>query len=564
MSNPIVVQAIPLAQIRPMPNQPRRVITQEAIDLMASSLTAIGQEDPVKVRPLTPEEKATSAGVEYELIGGHIRFAGAQKAGLATLNCQIWDVTPQVARRKARIDNQKTDMYWLDWVLEIEDRSKEADDPTQEAIAAEFGVSQDQVSRALRVAAGLTQASRDLLYASCVKLGPQKAITQNPIQALVTLGDPLEVEKALPTVLDRKLTQPQVQALVASLKAGNPAHTHVTAPKASASRPQAEKQALRVPISPKPEMGTTPALHADSPIAGAKAPQESAQPSHAAHLVGEQQAMGSAETALYEAVAGVSVIAKIRSKIKKGERPNLFEVCLLAGYNLWHGLVWLVKNGFRLTKLTVKWTFKAIKFVWHLVMGLLKFFRVYQFAQAVAIIGLLIGLFIGGSYVHEHGTRGLVHLVYTKIVPASTPAPTPVIPTPQPTPQQPVSVVDVNPTVVNTPVPTPEASQPVKKAVLTKTEPTLEPTAVPTTVAQAPTPNAKGNMNGPLHADSHLESAHSNNGPQPEVSAQTQSNPAARPVNSQQTPTPKPQGDLLTLGADMATKGARLIKTFGF
>jgi len=45
------IQVIPLARIRPMPHQPRRVITQEAIDLMAASLTLIGQEDPVKVRP---------------------------------------------------------------------------------------------------------------------------------------------------------------------------------------------------------------------------------------------------------------------------------------------------------------------------------------------------------------------------------------------------------------------------------------------------------------------------------------------------------------------------------
>ncbi len=406
------------------------------------------------------------------LIGGHGRREAALLNQFKTLKCTIEDITPEETISAAARDNNIRDMHWWEWYLVIEGVDKTSQ-KSQRDIANELGQTQTRVNWALKITKTLNPAARIMVKENIqksLKNGDYDVITKNKgfsitEQTLLTLAgleDPDKVQQALQLVLDDYLTADQAKRLVTWVQAGNPVDSFKEStqpkraprlaasaqvaesfdPKAanpSASRPQAEKQALSIPISPKPKMGTNPATHTpksvqathvNSPITGAKAPQESAQPNLAAHPDGSQQAMGSAETALFEAVAGMSVIAKIRSKIKKGERPNLFEVCLLAGYNLWHGLVWLVKNGFRLTKLAVKWTLKAVKMTWKLLRKCLEIFDLYKYVQAVFILGIAATLLFGAWYVHEHGTRGLVHLVYAKLFHSSesSAVPTPIAP----------------------------------------------------------------------------------------------------------------------------------------
>ncbi len=541
MSNPNVVQAIPLAQIRPNPNNPP--LNQGEIDLMMASLKELGQETDAKVRPLTEEEKAADPDHLYELIGGHLRFAAAQRLGWPTLSCKVMDKDPAQAATSAFVDNRTRKRSWLEDDLDIGRIAKL--NGSQRKTADELEISKSRVNDASQVFNALTPTSIALIRQNLAQVTPsdeagaRNSGTQNKpflinewmIRTLADLGDPQAVEKALLVVLDHHLTQPQIQQLVAWVQAGNPAEAFDPKAAKAGYKASVPKEATHTALAAKADPVVTSAVHttkaahapksvqathADSPITGAKAHQESAQPNLAAHPDGSQQAMGSAETALFEAVAGMSVIAKIRSKIKKGQRPNLFEVCLLAVYNLWHGLVLLVKNSFRLTKQAVKWTFKAVKMTWKLLKESLEIVGLYKYIRAVFVLGMIATLLFGAWYVHKYGTRGLVHLVYSKIVPA--PAATPV-----PTPHPIVQTVEAVPTVVT------EMPTPVPDKVVTQTK-------------MNPTPDAKGNMNGPL----------------------AQSNPAARPVNSQQTPTAKPQGDLLTQGTDAITKGAGLMKAFGF
>ncbi len=235
---------IPTRRIRPNPNQPRRFITQGAIDAMEASLREIGQQTPAKVRALTETEKALGREIrpaqqmgngklsnsdhlldpdhDYELIGGHIRHAGALKAGLATLDCLVLDLTPEQAELAGLVDNQTTDMHWLDWVIAIEKLDKHPSDLSRRAIGVKLGFTHTRINNALKVAKALTPVSRELIGNTVSTLGPENTVSEIAVRTLAELGDPKEVEKALPVFLDRKMTAPQAKTLVKHLKEGKP------------------------------------------------------------------------------------------------------------------------------------------------------------------------------------------------------------------------------------------------------------------------------------------------------------------------------------------------------
>ena len=213
---------IPTNRIRPNPNQPRRFITPSAIEQMEASLREIGQQTPAKVRALTEAERLADPDHDYELIGGHIRHAGALKAGLATLDCLVLDLTPEQAELAGLVDNQTTDMHWLDWVIAIEKLNQGPAKLKQQQIADRLGVTQARVNYGLKVAKALTPASRDQIYKQLIKLGPEKVPAERAVLALAGLDNPQAVERALPVFLDRRMTAPQAHRLVKHLKEGKP------------------------------------------------------------------------------------------------------------------------------------------------------------------------------------------------------------------------------------------------------------------------------------------------------------------------------------------------------
>lgn len=209
---------IPLSKIHANPKNPRRIITLEMIENMAASLDAEGLKNDIKLNVL-PDGS-------YELISGHIRFAGAQRLGWKTISAQLLTLTPNQAEMIGLIDNQSTQMHWLDWVIAIENLSKGPAKLKQQQIADKLGFSVGRVNNALKVAKGLTPASRELIFHRVKISGPDKAGSEKPIRALASLLTPEQVEKALPVLLDRNLSEPQSKGLANHVKAGNPPETY--------------------------------------------------------------------------------------------------------------------------------------------------------------------------------------------------------------------------------------------------------------------------------------------------------------------------------------------------
>ena len=60
VDRPRTIQKIPLAQIKPNPENPRRLIRPEMVEGLAASIQAVGLNNPIKVRKLDQPEVATS------------------------------------------------------------------------------------------------------------------------------------------------------------------------------------------------------------------------------------------------------------------------------------------------------------------------------------------------------------------------------------------------------------------------------------------------------------------------------------------------------------------------
>ena len=72
---------IPIDQIRPNPEQPRKEFTQEPLEELAQSIQSLGLIQPLTVRKI-------SAG-DYQIIAGERRYRAARIAGLTEVPCFI-------------------------------------------------------------------------------------------------------------------------------------------------------------------------------------------------------------------------------------------------------------------------------------------------------------------------------------------------------------------------------------------------------------------------------------------------------------------------------------------
>jgi ParB family transcriptional regulator, chromosome partitioning protein len=84
-----VLRDIPINDIEPNPNQPRRHFDEEALVDLSASIREIGVLQPILVRPLD--------GARFQLIAGERRWRAAKRAGL--------DVIPAVIRHTADLSS---------------------------------------------------------------------------------------------------------------------------------------------------------------------------------------------------------------------------------------------------------------------------------------------------------------------------------------------------------------------------------------------------------------------------------------------------------------------------
>ena len=133
---------VPVNEIDPNPNQPRRAFDGERLAALAESIAQYGVLSPITVRLRYGR---------YELIAGERRLRAARLAGLARVPCLVLDVDLEESGLLAMVENlQREDLDFVEEARGIENLIR-LFDLSQEEAARRLGLSQSAVANKLRL-----------------------------------------------------------------------------------------------------------------------------------------------------------------------------------------------------------------------------------------------------------------------------------------------------------------------------------------------------------------------------------------------------------------------------
>lgn len=171
------VTTLPLRDIEPDKDQPRKAFEEESLTELAASITEHGLLQPIAVRP-----KPLGAG--YVIIAGERRWRAARLAGLDEVPVIIKDVTDEQAAALALIENlQREDLD----PIEVAEGCRQLIDKyglTQESAAKKLGKSRSAVTNSLRLLA-LPEDVRRMVSGGKLSFGHAKVLLGLPNEDLM-------------------------------------------------------------------------------------------------------------------------------------------------------------------------------------------------------------------------------------------------------------------------------------------------------------------------------------------------------------------------------------------
>ena len=190
------VRYIPINDIRPNPQQPRRRFDSESLQELAASIAAYGILQPITVR---------QQGAVYELVAGERRWRAARIAGLRQVPCLLARVDEEDAALLALIENlQRRDLDYREEAAAIA-RLLRRYGLSQQQAAEKLGRSQSAVANKLR----LLRLSPD-----CTRLLCAHDLSERHARALLRLADEEDRLHALQTIIRRGYNVAQSEALI--------------------------------------------------------------------------------------------------------------------------------------------------------------------------------------------------------------------------------------------------------------------------------------------------------------------------------------------------------------
>jgi ParB family chromosome partitioning protein len=160
---------VPVALIRPNPDQPRKRFDPESISALARSIADAGLVQPLILRPL-PDGR-------FELIAGERRWRAAQEAGLETVPALVRDEDEARRLQTALIENvAREDLNPLDQARACAALVEELG-LTKEELARRLGRSRVAISNLIRLL-DLPDAALELLETGELSEGHGRAILQ--------------------------------------------------------------------------------------------------------------------------------------------------------------------------------------------------------------------------------------------------------------------------------------------------------------------------------------------------------------------------------------------------
>lgn len=201
------VSTLPLREIEPDKDQPRKDFDEQALSELADSIARHGLLQPIAVR--------AAAGGAYKIIAGERRWRAARLAGLSEVPVVIKDVTDAEAMELALIENlQREDLDPVEEAMGYR-QLMERCELTQEQTAQKIGKSRSAVANSLRllnlpedVLAFLKEGKLSTGHAKVLLGLPDAALQSQAAEAVV--GQNLNVRQT--EALCKKLVKPEKPA----------------------------------------------------------------------------------------------------------------------------------------------------------------------------------------------------------------------------------------------------------------------------------------------------------------------------------------------------------------
>lgn len=190
---------LPVDEIAPNPDQPRRTFPQHELEELANSIRVLGLLQPLTVR-------RSEQG--WELVAGERRLRAAKLAGLTQVPCLSLQIDSQRSSLLALVENlQRKDLDFWEEALAL-DKLITTYHLSQEEAARRIGKSQSAVANKLRLLK---------LPTAVLELLRDGGATERHARALLPLQVPELQVQAAQRILDGGLTVAQTEALVNEL-----------------------------------------------------------------------------------------------------------------------------------------------------------------------------------------------------------------------------------------------------------------------------------------------------------------------------------------------------------
>lgn len=159
-------RVLPIARIRPNPNQPRKVFDSEALDSLKASIEQHGVLQPINVRPV-------EGG--YQIVAGERRWRAARLSGLTEIPVVVQDSDEARTMEVALIENlQREDLDAIEKARAFREMM-EALGYTQDQVAKRVGVSRAAVANHLRLLE-LPEPIQEAVASDLITFGHAKAL----------------------------------------------------------------------------------------------------------------------------------------------------------------------------------------------------------------------------------------------------------------------------------------------------------------------------------------------------------------------------------------------------
>ena len=199
---------IPIDQIEPNPDQPRREFDPTAMKELAGSIQTMGIIAPITLRQISPDR--------YQIIAGERRWRASQMAGLTTIPAYIRTADDESVMELALVENiQREDLNAIEIALAYEHLAEQSG-MTQEKISERVGKSRTAVTnymRLLKLPAQIQMALKN------------REIDMGHARALLALESPSMQLKLFRDVQKNQYSVRKVEEMVQMLKGGEDVQT---------------------------------------------------------------------------------------------------------------------------------------------------------------------------------------------------------------------------------------------------------------------------------------------------------------------------------------------------